>query len=388
MGDPYLADARIVAAYQAPYRRRPSLSPLDLLVTTIADACRDLGLVPSDVDGLAVSSFQLAPDNVVTVAEQLGLTARWAWQAGHGGAGPVVSVIQAAEAITLGRAEVVVCAAADSFTVESHNAMLAAFNTAMRRHLAPYGFGGANGLFALVEREHRHLYGTTREQLGKIAVTQRRHAQLNDNALLRSPLTVTDYLEARLIADPVRLYDCVLPCEGADVVILASHAAASRIARPGIRILAGGQRHNHLPDEVLSTTTGAASYAEALFATAGLSPRDLDFVQLYDDYPIMVAVQLEDLGFAEKGKVGAFLETADISISGDLPLNTGGGQLSCGQAGASGGMLGMFEAVTQLLGQAGARQIPSPTTGLVSGFGMVGYGRGLSSAAVVLKAAA
>ena len=387
MGDRHLADARIVAAYQAPYRRRPSLGPLDLLVTTIADACRDLGLVPADVDGLAVCSFQLAPDNVVAVAEQLGLTLRWAWQGGHGGAGPVVSVIQAAETITLGRAEVVVCAAADSFTVDSHNAMLGTFNTAMRRHLAPYGFGGANGLFALVEREHRHLYGTTREQLGKIAVTQRRHAQLNDNALLRSPLTMADYLQARVIADPVRLYDCVLPCEGADVVILASQAAASRLTRPGIRILAGGQRHNYLPHEVLSTTTGAAGYANDLFAAAGRSPREVDFVELYDDYPIMVAIQLEDLGLADKGKIGEFLEATDLSISGDLPLNTGGGQLSCGQAGASGGMLGMYEAVTQLLGQAGDRQISSPRTGLVSGFGMVGYGRGLSSAAVILERA-
>ena len=198
---------------------------------------------------------------------------------------------------------------------------------------------------------------------------------------------MADYLQARVIADPVRLYDCVLPCEGADVVILASQAAASRLTRPGIRILAGGQRHNHLPHEVLSTTTGAAGYANDLFAAAGRSPREVDFVELYDDYPIMVAIQLEDLGLADKGKIGEFLEATDLSISGDLPLNTGGGQLSCGQAGASGGMLGMYEAVTQLLGQAGDRQISSPRTGLVSGFGMVGYGRGLSSAAVILERA-
>src|SRR5205807_1313550 len=123
-------------------------------------------------------------DNVVTVAEQLGVTLRWAWQAAHGGASGVISVLQAAEAVTLGRADVVICAAADSFDVGSHNAMLDTFNTAMRRHLAPYGFGGANGLFALVEREHREHHGTTRKQLGKIAVSQRRHAQLNENALL------------------------------------------------------------------------------------------------------------------------------------------------------------------------------------------------------------
>lgn len=385
MPDEYLSGARIVGAYQTDYEKRSQRTPLELIIEAISEVTTSSGLTPADIDGLAAVSFQLAPDNVVTVAEQLGASLAWAWQGAHGGAGGVASVIQAAEAITLGRARAVVCAAADSFTVDSHNSMVSAFNTGMREHLAPYGFGGANGIFAMVEREHRERFGTSREQLGKIAVTQRRHAQLNPNALLREPLSLEDYLTARVIADPVRLFDCVLPCAGADAVLLVADELAEQLGRPGVRIRAGGQRHNHLPSEVLSLTTAAASYSGELFAAAGVSRGELDFVQLYDDYPIMVAIQLEDLGFAEKGEGGRFIEQTNLDLGGELPLNTGGGQLSCGQAGASGGMIGVYEGVTQLLGEAGDRQLPDAQLGLVSGFGMVGYAKGLSGATIVLE---
>lgn len=382
-GDARLADARIVGARQAAYSKTPTRSTLDLLVDTIADACAELGLQPTDIDGLAVSSFRLPPDNVVTLAEQLGVELRWARQGAHGGAAGVVTIVEAAEAITAGRASVVVCAAADAFDTVSHMSLLGGFNTGMRDYLAPYGFGGTNGIFAMVEEAHRSLHGTRREDLGTIAVTQRRHAQLNPNALLRQELTLEDYLSARLIADPIRLYDCVMPCSGADVVVLTRSELARDLGIGGAVLLAGEQRHNHRPAEALSLVTGAAAFADELFATAGVSRSELDFVQLYDDYPIMVAIQLEDLGFTSRGGLGRFLAETDISRDGDLPLNTGGGQLSCGQAGASGGMLGPFEAATQLLGEAGDRQLDAEL-GLVSGFGMVGYGRGLSSAAMIL----
>lgn len=387
MPDRYLSGARVVKAHQTPYERRSSKDALSLTVEAIAGVCEAAGIAPKDVDGLAVASFELAPENVVTIADALGTTIRWAWQGAHGGAGGVVSVVQAAEAITLGRAGAIVCVAADAFTVDSHNAMLDRFNGAMRDYLAPYGFGGANGLFALVERAHRHSYGTRRESLGKIAITQRDYARSNPNALLRKRLTLDEYLEARVICDPVRLYDCVMPCTGGDAVLLMSAERAEAAGLGGATVLAGGQRHNHLPAEVLSLTSGAAAYADELFEVAGVARSDLDFVQLYDDYPIMVLIQLEDLGFAPKGHGGEFVDATDFGPRGDLPLNTGGGQLSCGQAGAAGGMIGMFEAITQLLGDADGRQLGSARVGLVSGFGMVGYGRGLSSATAILAAA-
>lgn len=358
---------------------------MELAAQAVMGVCRAVGMSPGQLDGLAVSSFQLGPDNVVSLAEYLGITLNWAWQGAHGGASGVVSVQQAAEAVTLGRARAVVCVASDAFTVSSHVSMLEDFNSGMRNYLSPYAFGGANGLFAMVERAHRGEYGTSREQLGKIATTQRANAIRNSNALLRDPLTLEAYLGARVIADPIRLYDCVLPCSGADAVLLVSTQLAATLGTRQISILAAGQKHNYLPLEALSLTTGAADYAAKLFETAGIGREQLDFVQLYDDYPIMVLIQLEDLGFAEKGKGGQFVDRTDFGFDGTLPLNTGGGQLSAGQAGAAGGMIGMTEAVTQMLGQAAGRQLKQANIGLVSGFGMVGYGKGLSSAAVILS---
>lgn len=385
MADPALRGAVLVGAFQTAYAKHPAKEALELLTDAVAGILRGNGIPLSQLDGLAATSFQLAPDNVVTLAERLGASPAWAWQGAHGGASGVMGVIEAARAITDGRASTVVVTAGDSFDVTRHMSLMDEFNTGMRDFLAPYAFGGTNGLFALVEREHRELYGTKRTQLAKLAVTQRANAQLNPNALLRSPLTEEDYLTARLIADPIRLYDCVLPCTGADAVLLMSRDRAGELGLPGITILSGRAQNNYLPLEPLSLRTGAERFAGQLFADAQVAHDDLDFVQLYDDYPIMEIIQLEDLGFADKGKGGPFVEATDISRRGTLPVNTGGGQLSCGQSGAGGGLIGMVEAVLQMLGQAGGRQLRSPHLGLVSGFGMVGYGKGLSSAAVILS---
>lgn len=373
-------------ATQSRYLKKPRETSVRLITRTVAQLVRESGFSPREIDGLAVTAFQLAPDNVVTVAEQLGLSLNWAWQGAHGGASGVISVIEAAAAITAGRASAVVCVAGDSFDVDGHFAHLdKAFNGAMRDYLSPYPFGGTNGLFAMVEQAHRDRYGTSREALGKLAVTQRRHAMLNENALLRSELTLEEYLDARIIADPIRLFDCVMPCSGAEAVLVVSSELAEAKGLPGVRVLAGGQRHNHEPAAVLSLNCGAAYYAEDLFSTAGVDRDGLDFLQLYDDYPIMEVIQLEDLGFAGKGAGGEFVMRHDFGILGDYPLNTGGGQLSCGQSGAGGGMIGVFEAITQLLGRGGKRQVANASTGLVSGFGMVGYGKGLSSSAMILQ---
>jgi acetyl-CoA acetyltransferase len=126
-------------------------------------------------------------------------------------------------------------------------------------------------------------------------------------------------------------------------------------------------------------------FRDELFAEAGHEAKEMDFVQAYDDYPIMVAIQLEDLGFCGKGEIGAFLEAHSMTFDGDFPLNTGGGQLSCGQTGGGGGMIGLTEAVRQLRREGGRRQVPDATLGLVSGYGMVAYGHGLSASALVLE---
>ena len=152
-----------------------------------------------------------------------------------------------------------------------------------------------------------------------------------------------------------------------------------------VRVLSGYERHNHPPGEIAPLEGGWALFRDRLYADAGYGPSDMQFVQSYDDYPIMVAIQLEDLGFCRKGEVGPFLARHDMAWNGSFPVNTGGGQLSCGQTGAGGGMIGLWEAVCQLRGEAGARQIPNVSRGLVAGYGMVGYGHGLGASAMILE---
>lgn len=355
---------------------------------TAAKTCLDrAGVSKNDVDGLTLASFSYPPGNVVTLAEHFGMRLAWGQQGVFGGASGIVAVGHAIDAIRAGRARAILCLAGDVFTVASHDEMLDRFTPAMRDYLGPHGFGGANGLFALIQREHEFLYGTSRKQLGRIAVTLREHALLNPNALFKAPLTLEEYLNARPIAEPLRLYDCVMPCSGAEAVLVVADDVAPSLGRPRIRCLGMGERHNAYPERSSSLQGGWDLFADRLFSDAGLTPADVDLVELYDDYPIMVAIQLEQYGFCETGDSGPFLERTDLSINGDLPLNTGGGQLSCGQSGAGGGMLGVVEAAQQLQHEAGARQVANARRALVSGFGLVSYGKGLSASGMILERA-
>jgi acetyl-CoA acetyltransferase len=262
--------------------------------------------------------------------------------------------------------------------------MMDGFNEGVRNNLTPYGFGGANGVFALLQRRHAHEHGTTREQLSHVAVTQRDHARRNPRALLRDPLSTDDYLDARPIVEPLGLYDCVLPCGGGGALVLATADRAAAAGADPVYLRGADEFHDPDPTEPFALRTGLRR-CRGVFAAAGVERAALDCVQVYDDYPIMVAIQLEDLGFCERGAGGRFVAETDLSLDGDLPLNTGGGQLSVGQAGAGGGILGPVEAVRQLRGEGGDRQVEGCETALATGFGMVGYGGGLSASVAVLS---
>jgi acetyl-CoA acetyltransferase len=378
-------DGVAIAGYgQTPYHKRPQQPTAWYVVDAVRRALASCGIHKDEVDGLGVSSFHLPPDNTATMAEQMGMSLTWGYLGSFGGAAQVIGLMRAARAIENGDADVIVLVAADAYSVEMHTSLMDSFNTGMRDYLVPYGFGGTNGLFAMVERRHRHEFGTTKEQLGKFAVTQRRNASLNENALLRDPMSMDDYLSSPLICDPIRLFDCVLPCGGGEAVVVTSLERARRTGRKPVRLLSGGERTNHDPDQVIMLNGAWAEFSDQMFDEAGLGHDDLDLVNLYDDYPIMNLIQIEGLGFAQRGEGGPFIEKTDISIEGTLPINTGGGQLSCGQSGAGGGGIGLTEAVIQLQGEAGARQVADAQTGLVSGFGMVGFVKGLCGAAVTL----
>lgn len=377
------SDIGILGYAESAYEKKTSRTLISMLAEVARKAVALAGLKREDIDGIAVCSFVLPPDNAVTLAEQLGISISWGYFGTAGGAGPVASVLNAARAIEAGQARTVLCLAADNYDVAGHYRLMDFFNKALINYGTPNGFGGANGLFGIVQRKHMEIYGTRREQLGRIAVGQRASARLNENALLRGPMTIEDYLNCRIIADPIRLYDCVLPCAGADAVVVG---ALDRVpAGKGIRILAGFEQHNHPAGEIAPLRGGWELYRDLLWADAGYGPSDMHFVQAYDDYPIMVAIQLEDHGFCRKGEVGRFLADRTFTFDGTFPLNTNGGQLSCGQAGAAGGMIGLVEAVRQLRGEAGPFQVAKASRGLVSGYGIVGYGHGLSSSSIVLE---
>lgn len=379
-----MSDVCIAGYGRTAYEKRTQRSLFSFLAEAGRKALESADLTFKDVDGLAICSFELPPDNTVTAAEQFGISISWAYLGTAGSAGPISSIVNAKRAIEAGHATTVLCIAGDNYDVGGHFKLMDNFSRGLRNYGTPLGFGGANGLFGIIQRKHMETYGTRREDLARISVDQRRSAALNDHALLRTPLSIEDYLNARVIADPICLYDCVLPCAGAEAVVVTTLDRAPN--GKAVRVLTGFERHNHPPMEIAPLRGGWEVFADRLYNEAGFGPEDIDFVQLYDDYPIMVAIQLEDLGFCKKGEVSAFLAANTFSWDGSLPLNTGGGQLSCGQAGIAGGLLSVTEAVCQLRGEGGTRQVANAKRGLVAGYGMVGYGHGLSASSIILEA--
>jgi acetyl-CoA acetyltransferase len=375
---------RIVGAGQALYAKKSSRTVQRLMYEAGSAALDDAELGWDRVDGMAVTCFMLPPDNAPTLAEHLGIEARFLFQGVHGGASGIIGMAHAARAIRDGACEVALIVAADAFDVASHNETLDHFNGSVQEYMSPQGFGGANGMFALHTRLYMERHGATREDFGRFCIALRENALSNPNALFKQALTMDEYLSAKPIADPLRLYDCVMPCVGGDAIVLASEEVAATLSGPALRILAAEEMHNFPANDVYGVPGGWHGCAQRLWQRAQVAPADMDFVQLYDDYPVMAFVQLEQLGFCPSGTAAAFVRESGITLRGALPINTGGGQLSAGQAGASGGMIGVYEAAAQLLGHAGARQLQC-RRGLVSGYGMVAYGRGLCSSAAILE---
>lgn len=325
------------------------------------------GLGKRDVRGLAFTSMMNRDDSPY-VAEQLGLELDWVLRADYGGASGVMAVRRAASAIQAGEIEVAVCVGADI----QEAGPLAIASYARVNYVEPFGYGGPNSLFGLVQQRHMAQYGTSVAALGRLAVAFRHNASLTDHALLKTPLTVEDYASSRLISDPVRLNDCVMPCDGGAAVVVASERVARRLTDRPVYLDADAERTNHggggQPDRL---ETGFRALREPLFS---MVPRDrVDFAELYDDYPMAVLLQFEDLGFCEPGKGAAFVEAHDFTVAGDLPVNTGGGQLSRGQPGLAGGYLHVVEAVRQLRHEAGRNQVRKAETALVTGLGLLGY---------------
>lgn len=375
----------LVAPVSVPYQRYSIETAHWWIARALKIALDTAGLKPAELDGFSVASFTLFPDTAVGLTQHLGLCPRWLDHIPMGGASGVVALRRAARAVQAGDADVVACVAGDTNHIDSFRRMLSSFSRFAMDASYPYGYGGPNANFALLTDRYMQEYGATREDFGLICVAQRANALKSPGAVMKKPLTLEQYLAARPIADPIALFDCVMPCAGSEAFLVMTVEEAERRGLPYATVAGAIERHNAHAEDPIQLRGGWTVDIDELYAQACVSPTDIDLLQTYDDYPVISMMQIEDLGFCPKGEAAQFVRDHNLTIDGDFPHNTSGGQLSGGQAGAAGGFIGLVEAIRQVTGQAGPTQVSGAKTAMVSGFGMINYDRGVCSSAAILK---
>jgi acetyl-CoA acetyltransferase len=348
----------------------PGRTPMEMGVEAALAAIADAGLEKNDVDGLVTCNAMAQPMmyHAEATAEYLQIFPRYCIAAGAGG-GTTFSIIHhAASAIATGMADVVVVAMADAMRsgLTRDQAMMVQASTGHPEFEQPYG-PTVPAYYALIAQAHMAEFGTTQEQFAGIAVACRAHAARNPAAQMRDLISVEDVLESRMIADPLHLLDCSLVSDGGSAIVLTSSERAADMKQTPIYLLGAGEGHSH---EHISaarnlTTSAAKEAGQRAFEMSGLRPTDMDFAQLYDCFTPTVLVELEDLGFCEKGEGGAFVESGALLPGGSLPVNTHGGLLSHSHPGNPGSMFALTESVWQLRGEASGRQVADSKNALV-----------------------
>lgn len=348
----------------------PGRTPMEMGVEAALAAIADAGLEKNDIDGLVTCNAMAQPMmyHAEATAEYLQIFPRYCIAAGAGG-GTTFSIIHhAASAIATGMADVVVVAMADAMRsgLTRDQAMMVQASTGHPEFEQPYG-PTVPAYYALIAQAHMAEFGTTQEQFAGIAVACRAHAARNPAAQMRDLISVEDVLESRMIADPLHLLDCSLVSDGGAAIVLTSAERAADMKQTPIYLLGAGEGHSH---EHISaarnlTTSAAKEAGQRAFEMSGLRPTDMDFAQLYDCFTPTVLVELEDLGFCEKGEGGAFVESGALLPGGSLPVNTHGGLLSHSHPGNPGSMFALTESVWQLRGEASGRQVADSKNALV-----------------------
>lgn len=332
------------------------------------NALDDAGLALADVDGLFT-----AGTSTLQVAEYLGIHPRYTDTTSVGGSSFVIHVEHAAAAIATGLIEVALITHGETgysnrFRKVSRAPMDPWFPAAQFE--SPYHVGGPPSTYALACVRHMHQYGTTHEQLAEIAVATRKWAMLNPKALMRDPLTIDDVLSSRWITYPFHLLDCCLVTDAGGAIVLTSAERAKDCKKKPVWVLGSGEAHTHwtlanMPD---LTTTPASISGPRAFEMAGVRHEEIDVVEVYDSFTYTALVTLEALGFCGPGEGGAFVSGQRTAPGGDFPLNTNGGGLSYTHP----GMYGMFlliEAIRQLRGECGERQVANAKLACVNGTG-------------------
>jgi len=350
-------------------------SAMGFAVDAVELALADAGLKRGDLDGLIVNPGVTWLDATMasfTMQQAMGLRdLRLSATMNIGGATAAGMIMHAAQSIAAGMAECVACVFADaplkppSPDKGKGGGSASAYGFA-RGLNAAYGLFGVNAAYAFVARRHMHLYGTTGEQLGAIAVAQRQWANMNPDAqFYDSPMSMADYHASRWVVEPFHLYDCCLVSNGGLAVIVTSAERAKDLRRPPVYILGMAQGHPG-GDPMDTLISGAPIAKETAFKMAGIELKDVDFAELYDCYTFTVLVTLEDYGFCKKGEGGPFVADGRTGPMGSLPVNTGGGQLSSFYMW---GMTPVSEGVIQVRGDGERRQVAKHDIGLISGNG-------------------
>jgi acetyl-CoA acetyltransferase len=353
-----------------------------MIAVAAREALAEAGMTLDDVDGLFVN--YAGEEGTVQVGEYLGIRPRYMDSTDIGGAAWEAFVHHAMVAIATGRCEVALLAfASRQRSMKLRSPMMPGGQLTLTAQFQdPYELPAPIGHYALMAARHMHEFGTKPEQLAEISVAARRWAQLNPKAWSRDPLTIEDCLSSRMLSTPLRRSDICLITDGGGAVVLTTAARARDAAKKAVRVIGAGEAQSHWNvSQVrdLTVTPGVVSGREA-FGMAGITAADVDVLQPYDAFTISVLVALEDLGFCPKGEGGRFVEGGMLAPGGKLPAMTSGGGLSYNHPGALGVLL-LVEAVRQLRGEAGDRQVPDAEIAVAHGIGGL-----LSTAATVVLA--
>ncbi len=366
----------VSGAYATQVGTLPGRSTMSILVEAGLGAVRDAGLEIGDIDGLlcAYSISQPHPMLGSWYAEYLGVRPGFVAAVQAGGATACVLAMQAAALVLAGTCRHVLVVTGENrlsgLKRDSAVASLADFGHPEFER--PYGFF-IPAAYALVAHRYMHEYGTTPEQLAAVAVAHRKHAALHPKAHMRTPITVDDVLQSRPIATPLHLLDCCLISDGGGAIVVSSGDCARDLAHRPVALLGAGQGHTH--EHIVCAPAlaefGCRRSADAAMGQAGVSARDIDVALLYDSFTITFIVELEAIGFCERGEGGNAARKGELSVGGRLPCNTHGGLLSFGHSGAAGAMFHIVEAVDQLRGRGAERQVHECDTAFVHGCGGV-----------------
>jgi acetyl-CoA acetyltransferase len=350
----------------------PGYTDMELLAISARQAVADAGLKMRDIDGLCTASAG-ATMWAMPVVEYLGIRPSYIDSTMVGGSSFLAHMLPAMHALQSGQCNaVLVCYGSTQRTATFGRKEVGLSRKFLdpQPYEHPYDPMMPMSAYALAAARHMHEYGTTRRQLAEVAVAARQWAQKNPEAFLRDPLSIEDVLKARMVSDPLSVRDACLVTDGGGAYVLVRADRARDLAKKPVYVLGNGtacwNRQISAMDDL--TVTAAKDSGAAAFAMAGLAPKDIDLLELYDAFTINVLLFLEDLGFCKKGEGGAFVENGAIAPGGRLPVNTNGGGLSCVHPGMY-GIFTLIEAVRQLRGEGGERQIAGVKTALAHGNG-------------------